>query len=928
MLTSIDPHARWGDLANLPFLEGYPTKESADALRAELQFERAVQVYLWALPAMNLFAMRKAQERQFGAGASVMAIWHDRLDAKPLVTTPNPDVIHAMAWLDLKRDGPVVIEAPPGLQGLLDDAWHRPLTDVGLAGPDQGKGGKYLLVPADHEGEIPDGYFTLRSPTHGVFVFWRAFLEAGRSEPGVALLQRTRIYPLARKDAPPAMRFVSASGVPLNLDSPRDITYFENLASFINNEPAAPEDFAMRGMAATLGIVKGRPFQPDAHMKSLLETAAQVGFKMSTAVAYADDPSVQAYEDRMWRPGFHGGSPVFKTDTYLDVDAMLASFHSADSTRPAMTVAMPGRGAQYLGGLTDADGDNLLGERSYRLHVPADVPVLNYWSVVLHDADTRALLDNGERIPSIASNSNLRLNPDGSADIFFGPEAPKDGSANWLKTVPGRGWFAAIRLYSPTQAFFDKTWRPGNIEKVRERQTPAKRASLEQLATEAFLYGFPLVEGVSGQVRLSTVPVASVAAPVNTFGHETTLATPERSRKAGVVSPNSDTLYTVAQVDVGPEPLVFRVPDIQGRYYVFQFIDAWTNNFAYVGLRSAGEHAGEFLLVPPGWSGEAPQGMRVIRAPTRLFMITGRLLVNGEEDIPNATKLAAALALIPLSQYPRLSDTRSRKLGDWPLPQPEPNVPQELMFWERLRTWAMAYPPHPDDAAYQQRFEPLGLLAQRSPYVGADPALAAALRAGEEAARATIDQEGQRLFPLRNNWQAAWEMFNYNTHFFEFGTLDAPRWKIAQPERSRLVRAVAARLAIWGNQAYEAFYPFTFLDADGAPLSGEHRYVVHFDQPPPVDGFWSLTMYDAPDFMLVDNPLRRYAIGDRTQGLQYNPDGSLDLYLQKESPGPGRESNWLPAPAGRFRPMLRMYVPRSEAFDDGKWRLPPIRRGA
>jgi hypothetical protein len=266
-------------------------------------------------------------------------------------------------------------------------------------------------------------------------VFWRAFLENGKTEPGVTLMEQTRIYPLARADDPPAMSFPNASGVPLDMLFPRDGTYYGQLAGFFAREPAAPEDFALRGMAARLGIVKGQPFQPDARMTRLLDRAAQTGFKMASNVAYTDEPSIHLFPDRMWRRGFHGDSPVFKTDTYLDFDAMIAFFHSAYSTSPAMVIQMPGKGAQYLGGITDAD--------------------------------TRSLLDNGQPFPSIASNSNLEPNPDGSADLFFGPEPPQDGNPNWIKTVPGRGWLAALRLYSPTQAFFDQAWKPGNIEKTQ-----------------------------------------------------------------------------------------------------------------------------------------------------------------------------------------------------------------------------------------------------------------------------------------------------------------------------------------------------------------------------------------------------------------------------------------------------------------------------
>jgi hypothetical protein len=447
----------------------------------------------------------------------------------------------------------------------------------------------------------------------------------------------------------------------------------------------------------------------------------------------------------------------------------------------------------------------------------------------------------------------------------------------------------------------------------------------DQLAIEAFVYGYPLVEqtrtlfaGAEGK--------GPFAAPVNTFKHVRVVLDAKMARELGIVSPNNDTLYTIATVDVGPEPVVLRVPEVHDRYYVLQFIDAWTNNFAYVGQRTIGDRGGEFLLAPPGWSGEAPGGMPVISAPTRLFVIGGRFLVNGADDIPNVAAAQDGLALIPLSTYPELPDLASRAAGDWPLPQPDASVPESLVFWERLRTFMRAYRPHADDLAYQERFEPLGLLADESPYPDADSELRAALQAGEEAGRAHIEEQSKTALPLRNQWQAVAELFNYNTHFLELGTLDTPEWKIDDPERSRLVRAIAARIGIGGNHAYEAFYPITFLDADGDELSGDNRYVLHFDQPPPVDGFWSLTMYDVPKFLFVDNPLDRYSIGDRTEGLRTNDDGSLDLYLQHDPPEPDQQPNWLPAPGGLFRPILRMYNPRPEAFDEARWHLPAIQK--
>jgi len=463
--TSFAQSTHWEELRHLPFKDNFPTPETSARLYDELQFQRAVQVYLWALPAMNMVAMRDGQAAVFGAGNNVLAIWKERPNAKTIISTANPDVIYGLAFVDLK-DGPVVFEAAPQMQGLLDDFWHRPLTDVGAAGPDKGEGGKFLLLPPGYTGEPPDGYYVMKSPTYGVFIFLRAFLVDGKTDAGVKLMEQSRIYPLAQEDHPPAMNFPNASAMPADYDFKRDVRYFESLAEFINHESVAPEDFAMRGMAASLGIVKGQPFQPDAKMKALLNTAADVAFKMA-AVDFLDTryPDKLIYPDRKWEVVFQGGSPVFRKDSYFDFDAMVNFFAKAYSTSAAMVIAMPGKGSQYLCAIRDADGDFLYGGTSYRLHVPANVPAANYWSVVVYDVDTRSLLDNGQPFPSIASNSNLKLNADGSADIYFGPTVPKDASANWIKTVPGRGWFGGIRLYGPTQAFYDKQWKPDDIMK-------------------------------------------------------------------------------------------------------------------------------------------------------------------------------------------------------------------------------------------------------------------------------------------------------------------------------------------------------------------------------------------------------------------------------------------------------------------------------
>ncbi len=458
----------WQNLAELQFPGGYPTAESSARLFDELDFQRAVQVYLWALPAMNIDAMRQGSEAAFGAGNHILPVWKDRLNTKTRVTTPNSDVVYAMSYLDLK-DGPVVVEVPPKLQGMFDDFWHRPIADVGFVGPDKGEGGKYLLLPPDFKGDEPKGFHTFRSPTYRVFLFWRGFLVEGKTGDAVKLIEQTRVYPLGKKDSAPAMVFPNASTMPANMLVTQDISYFENLKQFIDYEPVDREDFAMRGMMASMGMVKGRPFEPDERMQAILNRAADVAWKMASVQRYERRiPGTKRYEDRQYDEGFIGGSEVFEGDTYLNLDARTAFFRFAYSSSPGMVVDMVGKGSKYPLTFKDADGNFLMGENSYKLHLPKGIPAENFWAVTLYDAPTAAGVDKpGQAIPSINSQQKPQYNDDGSIDIYFAPEAPEGQENNWLQTVPHKSWFIALRMYGPLQPWIDQTWRPGELELVQ-----------------------------------------------------------------------------------------------------------------------------------------------------------------------------------------------------------------------------------------------------------------------------------------------------------------------------------------------------------------------------------------------------------------------------------------------------------------------------
>ena len=467
--TATADNAYWEKLRTLPFPESYPTKETTEQLYDEMLFHRSTQVVLWSLPAMALWAMKQGSEAQFGAGSNVFPIWKDRLSAETIVSTPNSDVIYGMGYLDLQQDGPTVIEVPPKLQGILDDFWHRPLTDVGFVGPDKGKGGKYLILPPDFKGEAPTGYHTFTSPTYNVFVFWRAFRDdKGDTKEAVALMEKTRIYPLSKKDNPPKMVFPNGSGQPADMLFPMDYSYFEGLAEFVQDEYVGPEDWSMRGMMASLGIVKGKPFAPDERMKAILSAGAEVGMNMAQALRHGDIlPNTLYYDDRQWHNVLNVLDVEFKQDSYMDIDARVGMFKIGYSISPAMVLNLVGKGSKYPFAYRDADGNHLSGGSSYKLHLPPDVPAANFWSVTLYDGKNASGLQNGQPFPSIGSIDKLKYNEDGSVDLYFGPELPQGApESNYLRTVPGKGWFTLLRLYSPTQAFFDQTWRPDDFKKL------------------------------------------------------------------------------------------------------------------------------------------------------------------------------------------------------------------------------------------------------------------------------------------------------------------------------------------------------------------------------------------------------------------------------------------------------------------------------
>jgi hypothetical protein len=481
---------RYDELANSQFEENRPTTDTTKLLKDELLFQRGTQTYLWALPLINTLGMKNGSEKVFGAGYNVLPIWKKRLDAKTLVTTPNSDVIYAMSYVDLGKDGPLVFEAPPGLQGILLDFWQRPIPvdggkffgDVGLPGPDAGKGGKFLLLPPGYKDVVPSGFYVYRSATNNVFVFLRAFYQDPKNlTPAVSLVEQSKIYPLNGKGTPRAMQFPDASDVPANMLPPSDFSAFEQLKQLVDSEPESLADTDGMGALAAIGIIKDKPFSPDANTRKILDDAAKTGYKMSRVIGFEGTVSGRSflvYPDRHWlnpladatpsNPGAEFKDLAWTRDGgYLDFDTRIWFFTNYYSISPGMISQIPGKGAKYMIAFADGTGTPFTGEGNYRVNLPPNIPAANFWSLTLYEAANASGLANGRAFPSLGLRDKPVQNADGSTDLYLGPKSPAGKEANWLATVPGKGYFAILRLYGPTEAAINKTWKPGDIEPIK-----------------------------------------------------------------------------------------------------------------------------------------------------------------------------------------------------------------------------------------------------------------------------------------------------------------------------------------------------------------------------------------------------------------------------------------------------------------------------
>jgi len=441
-------------------LEAFPTAETVRKIYDEMDLQRATQAYMDFNPALSVYGIVKSHIRDFRFKTSSDIVVAAGPGWKPseLYLTGNNATVYACASLDLKIDGPTVVDIPPGMMGTADDALFKYLVDFGFVGPDKGKGGKYLFLPPGYIGNMPDGYFTVNSPSYRIWVMMRGFGEVGTGEQAVDWFRRhLKVYPL--ETGPRQAKFTNGTGVGTNSLVPEDGSAFEMLNEIVQYEPKELFGAEQLGRLASLGIRKGRPFNPHERMRRILDQAAKQGVAMCRAILYANrDPEITYWPGRQWEKMFLYNT-TFERDGVNDIDARTLWHYQAIVVSPNLLSTTPGAGTAYLTTFRDSKGRYLDGGKNYRLRVPANPPVKRFWAISAYDPTTRSLLDiGGNRNKSVGSLDDPEMNADGSVDVYFGPKSLRGKEKNWVPTNPDKGFFLVFRFYGPTEGYINKTW--------------------------------------------------------------------------------------------------------------------------------------------------------------------------------------------------------------------------------------------------------------------------------------------------------------------------------------------------------------------------------------------------------------------------------------------------------------------------------------
>jgi hypothetical protein len=880
---------------------------------------RAVEAAIWGMPAVNYDLMLQQMLGKTGGKVNEVIYWGRPLDWKNQTLTPNPDALYFMAFFNTK-DGPIVLDLPPGdnngsFNGNIVTAWQVPLEDAGLLGYDKGKGGKYLVLPPGFAGKVPDGYTPLQSDTYGGFMLFRSNLVSHSDADvhrSIAYGKQLRVYPLAQAGSPPATVFTDVKDVDFDSTIRYDASFFAHLDRIVQNEPWLERDKAMIDMLKSLGIDKGKPFDPNDATKALLASAAREAHAFLEARYDAGLPPFFSATSR-WTLPAPPDMVKAAQEGYAGPDRYPVDDRGMVYSYAYVGIKRLGVGQFYSISIRDKDGEAFDGAKTYRLNVPPNVPVEQYWSVTAYDRQTHALIKGMPRASRSSQAPEMQKNADGSIDVYFGPAPPAGKESNWVPTDPARKFELMARFYAPKKRFFDKVWRLPDVEKVAaphyafaggypsaDTSQRARDDADFQRAVIAYRFWYP------------TVSAEGIFAGARTAGIEDgkALSIAAVGPKQVAFTANSDTPYGFGALDLANGPVVIELPPGPLIGLVNDRHQSWVLDMGLPGP-DAGK-GGKHLVLPPGYKGKIPPGYHTGQSQTLKALVAVRAM-PAAGNVADAMDALRSIRIYPLSsatnpQLVRFVDT-SDKAMDATLLRWEDNI----QFWQVLHGVVSAEPLVPQFLSMHGLLSELGI--EKGKPFNPDARMTAIL---EKAARAGRDQMLVSAFdsarPDRINWpDRKWEWIGLVPGSVQFET---PNGLDLEARDRWFAQAIVTSPAMF-NRAVGAgsLYWLGARDSQGAFLDGGKTYKLTIPQPVPGRLFWSVTAYDAQTRSQVQTDQGKAALRSLFELKDSASAPSVDLYFGP-SPPAGQEARWIRTTPGRgWFAYIRIYGPEQAAFD-------------